>query len=373
MPRWFTLIALVAALLLSGAQAQAASLSDRLDRALERGLAQTGSPGAQAAVIQEGQVVWTGAAGKARTRPSGPVSNRTMFSYASLSKTLVASLVLDRVESGELALDVPISTYIGDAVPGAGQVTVRMLLSHTAGYPDIYSSPEVGPLFGGMYDPNRKWDFPTVLAGFHAPRDPGQTWRYSNAGFILLAYLLDQVEGGSVSDAFQAFAAPAGVTEGSLTMDRTARAARRFAHGYEAGYGDIFFGAKGIPTDLYGLPWGDGLFAGTALGMARFLDGLLVREVLLEPDTLTTMTTETPQSDSRGQGYGFGIYTFPAAGRTWLGHDGSYGGFTSYGFSDVDDGVTIVVVANGEGRRDRFSPADPIWRRLAGAYAPAAP
>src|SRR5687767_9387608 len=149
MPRRLMLIlALVAASLLAGAQAQAASLSERLDRALDRGLASTGSPGAQAAIVQDGQVVWTGAAGKARTRPPRPVSGRTLFSYASLGKTLLASLVLDRVESGELQLDVPIDTYIGDEVPGTGQVTIRMLLSHTAGYPDVYSSPEVGPLFG---------------------------------------------------------------------------------------------------------------------------------------------------------------------------------------------------------------------------------
>src|SRR4051794_31364437 len=131
--------ALLTASLLSAAPARSATAAD-LDRALEQGLAQTGSPGAQAAIVQNGQVVWTGAAGKAQIRRQRPVTDRTMFSYASLSKTLVASLVLDRVESGELQLDVPISTYIGNAVPGAGQVTIRMLLSHTAGYPDIYSS-----------------------------------------------------------------------------------------------------------------------------------------------------------------------------------------------------------------------------------------
>ncbi len=66
---------------------------------------------------------------------------------------------------------------------------------------------------------------------------------------------------------------------------------------------------------------------------------VLVREVLLAPDTVTAMTTETPQSERSRQGYGFGIYTYSAAGSRWIGHDGSYGGFTSYGFSDVDDGV----------------------------------
>src|SRR4051812_38981004 len=161
--------ALVTVSLLTAPPARSTTAAD-LDRALDRGLASTGSPGAQAAIVQDGQVVWTGAAGKAQVRRRRPVTAHTVFSYASLSKTLVASLVLDRVESGELALDVPISTYIGNAVPGAGQVTIRMLLSHTAGYPDIYSSPEVGPLFGRRYDPNRRWTFPTVLAGFHFPR-----------------------------------------------------------------------------------------------------------------------------------------------------------------------------------------------------------
>ena len=209
-----------------------------------------------------------------------------------------------------------------------------------------------------------------MLAGFHAPRDPGQQWRYSNAGYILLAYLLQQVDGGSMPDAFQTFAAPAGVTE-TLADDGTngkrgpPLRARVRSSDTETSSG----GAKTIPTDLYGLPWGDGLFAGTALGMARFLDGLLVRQVLLAPETLTTMTTETPQSESLGYGYGLGIYAlFGGRARRWLGHDGSYGGFTSYGFSDLEDGVTIVVDANGERRRDRVSPAGPIWERLAETY-----
>ena len=97
------ILALLAVSPLAGARPRPPLSPTDLDRALEPRAGADRLAGAQAAIVQDGQVVWTGAAGKAQIRRQRPVSARTMFSYASLSKTLVASLVLDRVESGELA------------------------------------------------------------------------------------------------------------------------------------------------------------------------------------------------------------------------------------------------------------------------------
>lgn len=374
--RW--LPSILAALLCAAALPACAAGDAReqpLDRAFERTLARTTSPGAQAAVIDDGELVYSGAAGSAVTRPRQRVGATSLFAYASFSKAIVAAYALDLVERSRIELDAPIDAYVGDAVPGSGRVTVRMLLTHTAGYPDIYSSPAMLKLFGRRYDPNRHWSYRRVLDAVRPPRRPGSRYRYSNAAFIILSYIERELSEQPLPVAFERFIAPAGriepIEDRSLTMRITPAAAARFTHGYEYGGNgpaDTFAGAELVPTDLYGMPWGDGLFAGTALGAAQFLDALLAADgLLLAPATVTEMLTPTEQSRAAGEPYGMGLYPIRAAGRTWVGHDGAYGGYTSAGFTDRERGVTIVVLANGERPRNG-SPAAQIWRALAAAY-----
>jgi D-alanyl-D-alanine carboxypeptidase len=348
-------------------------LSERFQKTLERSRARIATPGAQAAVIRNGELVWFGIDGRAVRRPSRRVSDDTLFCFASFGKMLLAAFTLHQVEAGLLELDEPIRTYVGDSVPGAGRVTVRMLLNHTAGYPDIYSDAKIAPLFGRKYDPNRNWTFGTLFKGLSAPRDPGQRWEYSNTGYLVLGYVLREITKRSLSHAFLDFVAPAGMIEpmdeGSLTMRRTRKAAQSMAHGYQFNKKppyDTFKGAKTTPTDLFGMPWGDGAFSGTALGAAQFLDALLVNDSLLQPKTVQEMIEPTPQSLKKKAPYGLGTERIVASKRTWQGHSGAYGGFSSMAYTDPESGGTIVVVSNGW-RQGRL-PAVLIWRDLARVY-----
>ena len=158
-------------------------------------------------------------------------------------------------------------------------------------------------------------------------------------------------------------------------MRRSPRALRHFAHGYfPAGSSviDTFASAAGIPTDLYGLPWGDGAFAGSALGAAQFLDALFVRSRLLRHSSVRQLVEPTSQSLAAGPegqmlSYGMGTASYSAAGRVWHGHDGSYVGFTSMGATDLKRGVSIAVATNWAFPGQQ--PAIAIWRAVAEAYA----
>jgi CubicO group peptidase (beta-lactamase class C family) len=385
MPNRFAIYLLGALVVLSGAVLLVAGPSsenrpdgnptpETLDSALESSARMTAAPGVQAAVMQNGEVLWTGTSGQSRIGPAGgqeqPVNPDTLFSYASFGKQVLAAYTLSLVEQGKLNLDLPISEYLGDAFPGGETVTTRMLLNHTAGYPDLYSVEGVRDLFEENYDPDRRWAFEQLRPGIREP-DPDQVWEYSNTGYIALLHLVEQRTPGSLSGAIEGFLSPAGVTAGSgdsvMTIEQNRSVAKRFAHAYYGAadasrFEDSFEGASVIPTDIYGPPFGDGLFAGTALAAARFLDALFVREELLSERTIDQMTTPAAGSG----GYGLGTLKVKSAGATWQGHDGSYGGFTTAGFTDGRRGLTIFVATNKDD--DRFDPASVIWRALAKAF-----
>jgi hypothetical protein len=230
----------------------------RLQRRLEKSRSKTASPGAQAAVIRDGALVWFGQDGLAVRRPKKRVSEETLFYFASFGKMMLASFTLHQVEEGLLELDEPIQTYVGKSIPGSSRVTIRMLLSHTAGYPDIYSHPKVAPLFGKKYDPNRDWTFKRLFKGLRRPHDPGEKWAYSNTGYLVLLYVLREVISEPLPSANLDFLAPIGtiepIDENSLAMRRSRKVTRRIAHGFvfnKKPPSDTFIGAETIPTDLF--------------------------------------------------------------------------------------------------------------------------
>ncbi len=157
-------------------------------------------------------------------------------------------------------------------------------------------------------------------------------------------------------------------------MDRSAVPLDRLAHGYDEQADGAFvhpyaaYPASGVPTDLFGPPFGDGLFAGTAVGVARFLDALFVGGTLLDPATVDLMATPTPQAasgpDPEQRTYGMGTFATSGPGGDWQGHRGRYGGFSTMGASQRERGLTLVVLCNG---LTVDIPAAQIWKALAGA------
>jgi CubicO group peptidase (beta-lactamase class C family) len=362
----------------------------RLDAVLAEAARSSGTIGAQAALLRAGSVVWTGRYGVTDLTEETPVADETTFSLASLGKTLVATLALRLVEGERLELDTPIANVLGDEIPGATVVTPRMLLSHTAGYPDLYETPQVAALMapdegepssGGAADPDRAFSWEMLRPGILEPVDPGSRWEYSNAGYIVLTEMLVRILGGAgaLKAAWSETTARAGADLGDdvLTMDRAT--VRHLAHGYDRRPDGRLVDPyaahppAGVPTDLFGLPFGDGLFAGTAVAVGRFLDGLLVRRTVLRPETVDLMTTASAQAaaadvpDPDLATYGLGVYRIGTPTGVWHGHRGTYAGFTTVGASDRARGMTLVVLANVWSQNH---PAHAVWGALAAELDP---
>ncbi len=156
-------------------------------------------PGAVAIVVKDGGLVWTrgfGVADLSTGRPVDPAT--TLFRVASVSKLFTATAVMQLVEQGRVDLDADVNGYLTDLqVPAAfgKPVTLRNLLTHTAGFDDgfLHGSERLGdpPMPLGAY-----------LGRFLPPRvqPPGELLSYSNHGVALAGHVVESVTGQPFRD-----------------------------------------------------------------------------------------------------------------------------------------------------------------------------
>lgn|GEM_PF-5612018 len=386
-------------------------IKDQLDATMARAAGSAAAPGAQAALMCNGERIWTGVHGLARVDQSLPVSDETPFCLASFGKLILAACTMHQVERGVIGLDLPIAVYLGPGVPGADTVTVRMLLTHTAGFPDVYASPELSALFPpeleasrsevaaanpvrNNYDPDRPFTWSMFADALGSPVEAGEHWAYSNTGYIILARVLVQALGGDeemervCSQVIHSASGSRPMGDDLLTLRRSARVAESLAHGYQRLSDGLFHDTylarrpTGVPVDLFGLPFGDGLFAGTAIGAAQFLDSLFIGGTLLDSELLQEMVAATPQAMAgpaepvRINSYGMGTFRTQVGSSVWQGHSGSYGGYTTMGASEISAGFTLVVTTNGlppfveeTSMNTVVTPACAVWNELAAVCA----
>jgi CubicO group peptidase (beta-lactamase class C family) len=138
-----------------------------------------GIPGLAMAVLEDGEIAFSKGFGVRSVGDERPVDENTVFEAASLSKPVVAYIALEMVDEGLLDLDRPLVDYadIPELPDARGKrITARMVLSHTTGLQN-----------------ERIGDERLALAF-----DPGQGFRYSGEGFLLLQRVLESITGESL-------------------------------------------------------------------------------------------------------------------------------------------------------------------------------
>lgn len=163
-----------------------------------------GVPGTSVAVIHQGKIIFNKGYGFANKEEKIPVTEKTIFRIASISKPVAALGVMKLVEEGKLELDTPIEKYLTRwHIPSSefnpDGVTVRRLLSHTSGF-NIDGHP--------LYEPGKQ--VPSIeqsisgIAGkqwrVYLKYEPGSTFYYSTGGFSVLQLLVEEVTGEKYED-----------------------------------------------------------------------------------------------------------------------------------------------------------------------------
>ena len=187
--RWLP-VALWGLLLLicTGFQRVEAQSADSVDLFLTAKMRQLRIPGLQLAVIRHGQVVKLGQYGLANIQDSISVGRNSRFTINSITKAFVGVAVMQLVEAGKLDLAAPVSRYL-PGLPAAWQpVTVRQLLTHTSGLPEIMGDDDM------VTEGNEK----AAWAGVQKkPMEsaPGEKFSYNQTNYLLVGKIIDQLSG----------------------------------------------------------------------------------------------------------------------------------------------------------------------------------
>jgi CubicO group peptidase (beta-lactamase class C family) len=154
-------------------------------------------PGLAIGIVQGDQIVYTKGFGIAG--PDGrAVTPQTPFQLASLVKPMTGVAIMQLVEAGKLELDAPVQRYlptfrVADAAASA-QITVRHLLYHTSGLPGTVSMEYA---LSGDARPDALEARVGALRSVALNRPVGTTYEYSNAGYMILGMIVQQVSGQS--------------------------------------------------------------------------------------------------------------------------------------------------------------------------------
>lgn len=150
-------------------------------------------------IYQKGEPLFQKAYGYADREWRIPNTLDTKFRIASISKLFTEVAILKLVEENAISLDDSLSNYIPD-YPRGTEITVRQLLNHRAGIPHLNNFPNYKDLIKYDYDINEIID---LFKGKPLDFVPGERYRYSNSGYVLLAYIIEQESQAKYGDYLQ--------------------------------------------------------------------------------------------------------------------------------------------------------------------------
>lgn len=332
------LILVVPTLVLVGCTVSPSSDEPELGTLLDGALA-AGAPGVLVVVREDG-MVHTEARGFADRGGSIRMRADQRFRIGSITKTFVAALVLRLVGDDKLRLDDTIERWLPGLVPRGETITLRDLLSHTAGLFDYVEDDRV------LRDHDRRWQPRELvsLAVAHPPErlPPGRSFAYSSTNYVVLGLIVEKAGGAPLARQLRdRLFTPLGLRRTSFVPGEV-RGSHVHGHRPPSHQGVV----TGPPADTSAEPawwtWAAGAIVSTAGDLHRFFAALLRGEVL-SPQLLHEMETLVPAGRLQ---YGLGIATFPTpCGDAW-GHTGNVQGTIVVAWNTKDATRQLVLVVN---------------------------
>ena len=290
-------------------------------------------------VALDGEVLYEEAFGFANLEWKVPNTVDTRFRIASLTKAFTAVLVLQQTEDGFLDLEGHVSDYLpGYPKPNGERITIHHLLSHRAGLIDFPEVPENFDIRERLR--HSRDEMLAYFADLEPLHPPGSRFHYSNFGYVLLAYILEEVTGRSYAElVHERILVPAGMHETGVDDNDSILPKR--AAGYHA---KLLTGPENSPFLDMSVTLGAGCLYSTVRDLFLF-DEAFRRGKLLSEESMNLMLTHY---------YGLGVEKWRFGifrGTVAVGGNGSINGFasTTRRFSVGDQVAFVAAIRNVKG------------------------
>jgi len=296
-------------------------------------------------VTRGGELLYERCGGVADPESGEPLTRRSSFNLASVTKPFTALCVMQLEEEGLLGLDADVRSWLPDA-PWEG-VAVRHLLTHTSGLPEYFS------YYEKLFPKDRILRDRDVLEMFREERPapefaPGEAYEYCNTGYVMLALIVEAACGVSLAE--------------YMTRNVLGPAGMEDAFPYEFGWPERPGMVRGFEVtggrprlknlDCMDGVFGDGNLYASVTDLRKWLDALAGGE-LLSLEHLEAAFVPFVPSGGGGSIYGLGWRVDPEEGFAW--HTGSWAGSRNYVRFGRGRGPDAILLSNSSfGNRDRL-------------------
>jgi D-alanyl-D-alanine carboxypeptidase len=318
--------------------AQDAALNKGLDKRIAATLAESGAPSVSVAVVENGEIAYAKAIGKANMAENRPADTSTRYAIGSVSKQFTAAALLLLEEQGKISIDDKVSKYFPD-LTRAEEVTIRELLSHTSGYEDYAPQDYLIPAWTHPIAPREILD---QWAKKPLNFDPGARWQYSNTNYVIAGQIFEKVSGQPLL-AFlrERIFEPLGMmSPGDISEHRPtdASAYTRYALGPP----------RPVAREGEGWYFAAGELAMTPSDLARW-DLAFLENKILSARSYEEFTTEVKLKDGKSTHYALGLDLGDWNGTPMISHTGEVSGFLTLNAVFPAKGVAVAVCSNEDG------------------------
>lgn len=318
------------------------NLSTRVDRAVEAERKAQQIPGVAIAICRDGKIIKAAGYGLANVELDVPVTPETIFQTGSVGKQFTSMAVMMLVEEGKIGLDQKISKYIPESPAAWKEVTVRQLLTHTSGISDYGA--EEDTMNKGVINFRKDYTEEQLVQAFaKMPMDfaPGEKWKYSNTGYVLLGIIIHRVTGEFYGDFLEerifkplGMASTRIISEADIVPHRSS--------GYRLVKG-VLKNQEWVSPTLN--TTADGALYTNVLDLAKW-DAALEETLLVKAASYGLMWTPVQLNNGKTYPYGFGWSLAEEGGKRAVSHDGAWQGFTMTINRFLDDRFTVIVMSN---------------------------
>jgi len=317
-----------------------------LQTILDQDLNKLKIPGMQAYIRTANGKTWSGASGTTDLGRKHALQPDHILRVGSVTKTFTAVIILKRVEEGYLKLDDPLARWYPD-FPNAESITIRQLLNHTSGIPEI-----IPKILMKSIIPSTNWQtqkLVEIAAGEKPLFTPGNAFSYSNANYILLGLIAEKVTGKTaVQLLHEIIIDPLGLQHTFFVPYEQTPAA--LVPGWDR---DLSHFPGMLDIGVKNTSWATGAYTSGALisnasDLATFYENLF-DGALLSPTMMKEMTAyiDAPNPGFAEQtGYGLGLMQLDIDGQELVGHVGEFMGSTAIALVSPTEKYTIVVVCD---------------------------